>query len=314
MTASHYPLRRLLLISTFLLLSEISGHADEIASTPIISADEHLIILQQNNESLTARIRQLESISYIPADQLQLKKVRRLKEIAANVKVQRQSMSDFEGFVKWMSANLAGYNRYIQAGSYAAVVGRMLPIPYAGQASVFTKFVAQFTLALNAASVSINNYLNSSQKFIKMTDPIDPAKTSDGKVVAEAASFADRQLLKDMSDARTKLSTVSDLASGALSFLESLNHYVSGTDEYWNKARGLFRKDIDPREKSFISESTSGLKSQADRFNARLKNFEELAQKEFTSVKALAVYDELAAEMIAQRSESALLQEGGIQK
>lgn len=287
----------LLLIAALLILPATFAHADETAAPPATTAAEQLCALRIENEALAARIKQLESISCIPAAQLQLKKNRRLKDVAANVKLQRQAMSDFEGFVKWMSANLAGYNRYIQAGSYAALLGRVLPIPYAGQASIFTKFVAQFTVALNAASVSINNYLNTSQKFIRMTDPIDPAKPADSKAVGEAVAFADRQLLRDMSDTRAKLAAVSDLSSGALSFLESLNHYVSGTDEYWNRARGLFKKDIDPKEKSFLSESTCGLKIQADRFNARLKNFEELAQKESAGVKALTVYDELAAEL-----------------
>ena len=260
-------------------------------------AEEQTLKMVTDNELLTQKIRQLESIKAIPIERLRQKKVQRLKTIAADVKVQRQSTSDFEGFVKWMSANLAGYNRYIQAGSYAAVVARMLPIPYAGQASVFTKFVAQFTVALNAASVSITNYLNSSQKFIAMSDAIDPGKPLDEKAITEAALFAEQKLLKDMNDAQLKLVAVSDLSSGALSFLESLNHYVSGTDEYWNKAKGVFRKDVDPKEKSFISESTNSLKIQADRFNGKLKTFDELGKKETASVKTLAVFDELTAEI-----------------
>jgi hypothetical protein len=129
-----------------------------------------------------------------------------------------------------------------------------------------------------------------------MTDAIDPAKPLDEKAVSDAAHFADQKLLKDMNDAQLKLATVSDLSSGALSFLESLNHYISGTDEYWNKAKGIFKKDIDPKEKSFISESTNSLKAQADRFNSKLKVFEELGKKETASVKTLAVFDELTAE------------------
>jgi len=99
-----------------------------------------------------------------------------------------------------------------------------------------------------------------------------------------------------MNDAQLKLATVSDLSSGALSFLESLNHYASGSDEYWNKVKGVFKKDIDPKEKGYISESTNTLKTQAGRFNGKLKAFEELGKKETASVKALAVYDELSLE------------------
>jgi len=284
-----------LLMALLYLLASVTAQAAETTCRPL-SPEEQVVVLQQEKEQLNLKIRKLEESAVIPVEHLQQKKVQRLKEIAANVKQQRQATSDFEGFVKWMSTNLAGYNRYIQAGSYAAVIGRMLPIPYAGQASIFTKFVAQFTVALNAASVSISNYLNSSQKFLVMTDSISAAKTPDEKVLAEAVLFADRHLLKDMNDAQTKLAAVSDLSSGALSFLESLNHYVSGTDEYWNKAKGLFKKDIDPKEKSFISESTTGLRNQADRFNSKLKNFEELGRKETAGVKTLAVFDELIQE------------------
>ena len=297
MPVVHHTLRLLLLTSSAIFLATLPGNAAENACGPMTPAEEQTLKLYTDHDLLIQKIKQLESIKAIPVERLRQKKALRLKEIAADVKIQRQSTSDFEGFVKWMSANLAGYNRYIQAGSYAAVVARMLPIPYAGQASVFTKFVAQFTVALNAASVSITNYLNSSQKFITMAETIDPGKPLDEKAISEAAYFADQKLLKDMNDAQLKLATVSDLSSGALSFLESLNHYVSGTDEYWNKAKGVFRKDIDPKEKSFVSESTNSLKIQADRFNGKLKVFDELGKKETASVKSLAVFDELTAEL-----------------
>lgn len=287
--------RMTVVMATALLTSSVS-YAAEDACGPITPSEEQMLKLQIDNAALLLKIKQIEGVRSISLQQLRQKKAQRLKEIAVDLKLQRQSTSDFEGFVKWMSANLAGYNRYIQAGSYAAVIARMLPIPYAGQASIFTKFVTQFTAALNAASVSISNYLISSQKFIAMADAIDPAKGEDDKAVTDAAIYADQKMLKEMNDAQVKLATLSDLSAGALSFLESLNHYISGTDEYWNKAKGLFKKDIDPKEKSFISESTNSLKTQAGRFNAKLKAFEELGKKETASVKALAVYDELAAE------------------
>jgi hypothetical protein len=291
----HTPFQ-LMLITAIIFGVTVPAFTAENCCGPLIQTEEQILKLQKDNDLLIQKIKQFESVKAIPFEQLRRKKALRLKEIAVEVKSQRQSTSDFEGFVKWMSANLAGYNRYIQAGSYAAVVARMLPIPYAGQASIFTKFVAQFTVALNAASVSITNYLNTSQKFIAMTESIDPQNASDEKAVSEAAQFADHKLLKDMNDAQLKLATVSDLSSGALSFLESLNHYISGTDEYWNKMKGVFKKDIDPKEKSYISESTNNLKTQAGRFNGRLKVFEELGNKETSGVKALAVYDELSLE------------------
>jgi hypothetical protein len=285
--------------ATVILFLQAVAYAGETACGPATPAEEQVFNLQLENETLKLKIRQLDTIKSLTTERLRQRKAQRLKEIAADVRTQRLSTSDFEGFVKWMSANLAGYNRYIQAGSYAAVIGRMLPIPYAGQASIFAKFVAQFTVALNAASVAITNYLNSSQRFLTMADTIDPVKPPDDRALAEAAQFADQKLLKDMNDAHAKLVAVSDLSAGALSFLETLNHYACSTDEYWNRVKGLVKKEADSKEKSFISESTSNLKAQAERFNGKLRTFEEITRKETAAVKALAVYDELAAELAA---------------
>ena len=298
---------------SFALLLALSVTVSAVFTTPAIASEdtcgaitpveEQILKLQIENDNLIMKIKQIESMKTIPFERLRQKKAQRLKEIAADVKLQRQSTNDFEGFVKWMSSNLAGYNRYIQAGSYAAVIAKMLPIPYAGQASIFTKFIAQFTIALNAASVSITNYQNSSQRFIVMAESIDMSKPLDEKIVAETAQFADLHLAKDMNNVQTKLAMLSDLSAGALSFMESLNHYVSSTDEYWNKMKGVFKKDIDLKEKSFISESTNSLKIQADRFNGRLRIFEELGKKETASVKALTVYDELETEAVSPQQQ-----------
>ena len=267
---------------------------------PMLPVVEQSLQIQQQQSQLIARIKELETRRCVSEERLLQKKVHQLKEIGTDVKLQRQSMEDFQRFVSWMNLNLAGYTKYIKAGSYAALVGRMLPIPYAGQASIFTKFAAQFTIALNNASVSINSYLVSSDKFIAMVDAIDSSKSIDQNGVKDASTFADTTLLKDMNDTQIRLATVSDLSSGALSFLESLNHYISGTDEYWNKAKGLFRKDVDPKEKSFISESTNTLKNKATLFNGKLNNFEELTSRQSARVKSLAVYDELLSEVAAQ--------------
>lgn len=272
----------------------------ENACGPLTPAEQQTQGLQEELSRARNRVTELETRRCISEERLIQKKVKQLKEIAADIKQQRQSMEYFQGFVSWMNLNLAGYTKYIKAGSYAAVVARMLPIPYAGQASIFTKFAAQFTVALNNSSVAINSYLTSSQKFITMVDTIDPAKPIEQKSVSEASAYAETVVLKDMSDAQTKLATVSNLSSGALSFLESLNHYMSGTDEYWNKAKGLFRKDVDPKEKSFISENTYALKNKAAAFNGKLSGFEELAKTQNVRVKSLAVYDELLAELAAR--------------
>jgi len=272
-------------------------HAAEQIPGPAAADLGQAMGLQFENEYIKIKTMQLDAVKAIAYEFLRQKKLQKLKDTAALVKAQRQATQDFEGFFTWMSTNLAGYNRYIKASSYVANAAKMLPVPYAGQASNFTKFVGQFTVALNKASQSTTQYLNSSQKFITMVEAINPAMPLSDKALAEAHLFADQKLLKDMNNAQKDLSAISNLSSGALSFLTGLSQFANETTNYWNRIKGLVKKDIDPKEKSYLSESIYNLKSQAERFNGRFIIFEELAQKETAGVKSLVVYDELAAEI-----------------
>jgi hypothetical protein len=214
-------------------------------------------------------------------------------------------MADFEGFVKWMTANLSGYAKYVAAGSVAAGFAKILPIPYAGQASVLTKFVSQGVLSLNAASVAINRYMGTSQQLIARVEALDPAKPVSPAKISELARFADGELLRDMNDAQQKLTTTAEISTSALSFLESLNSYLGSTDEYWNKTKSfLTRKETDKKEKSYLSESIQNLKNGAGNFNARLKSFDESVRKDGPLIKSVVAYDELVREMAARGAEA----------
>jgi len=261
--------------------------------------DLALTALQSENALLSRKVADLEAVPGINADALAAKSRQRLREIAADVKSQRQSMADFESFVTWMSTNLSGYSRYIQAGSIAAGFARALPIPYAGQASVLTKFISQGVLSLNAASVSVSRYLATSRDFTARVDALDhAAPAAKEKEIANLTRLADQQLRRDMNDARTKLKTASELSSSTLSFLESLNHYLGSTDEYWNKTKSLItRKDTDQKEKGYLSQSIQNLKNRAGGFNSRLRNFETSTEKDESLIASLKVYDELIREM-----------------
>jgi hypothetical protein len=208
-------------------------------------------------------------------------------------------MADFEGFVKWMSSNLSSYSRYVEAGSVAAGFARILPIPYAGQAGMFTKFVSHFALSLNAASVAMTKYLGSSNQFVAKVDALGPNPTG-GKArdIAELSRFADEQLLKDMTDVQVKLTTTSDLSSSALSFLESLHQYLGSSDEYWNKTKSLLsRKESDKSEKGYLTSNIEGLKNRAGNFNTKLKHFDETVKRSAPQIKTLAAYDELMRDL-----------------
>ncbi|MDQ5986136.1 MAG: hypothetical protein CSYNP_01855 [Syntrophus sp. SKADARSKE-3] len=289
-----------IIIVTLLVLNHILPgiiHAEDRKSIPVASDIGQALGLQFEDEYIKLKAIQLDAVKAVGYEFLRQKKLQKLREAADAVKAQRQTTQDFEGFFKWMSTNLAGYNRYIKASSYVASAAKVFPVPYAGQASNFTKFAAQFTVALNDASLSITQYVNTAQQFITMVEAINPAMPLSDKALAEAHLFADQKLLKDMSSAQKNLSAVSALSSGALSFLTGLSQFANETNDYWNRAKGLVKKDVDPKEKNYLSESVQSLKSQAEHFNGRFTAFEELAQKETACVKSLVVYDELMAEI-----------------
>ncbi len=286
-----------------------SSIAEEIpqAETLLKQKDEALSALQRDNAILQEKLRALEVSPRIGREELDLKRYRRLVEIAGDVKTQRQSMADFESYVKWMTANLNGYSKYIEAGSVVAGFARVLPIPYAGQASVLTKFVSQGILSLNAASVSIARYLETSRQFISRVESLNqaaPVGRSDE--ISDVARFADGPLLKDMNEVRARLTATSEVSSSTLSFLESLNHYISSTDEYWNKTKSFItRSEAAKKEKSYLSQCTQNLKNGAGKINARMKHFEDSAKKDEPLVKSLGTYDELIHEMTAKTAKAA---------
>lgn len=292
----------LLILAAF---STPPARGDEGNSRALIKQEEALQTLSRENAELREKLKTLENTPAIRCDTLADRNLRRLREISRDTKAQRQAMVDFEGFVKWMTANLSGYAKYVEAGSVAAGFARILPIPYAGQASLLTKFVSQGVLSLNTSSIAIARYLATSQQFVNRIEALDPAKPANPAEVSELAHFADGPLLKDMADVQQKLSATSELSASALSFLESLNAYIGSTDEYWNRTKSfLARKEADKTEKSFLSESIRNLRNGAGNFNARLRTFDETARKDAPLIKSVVAYDDLVREMEGKPAEA----------
>lgn len=224
---------------------------------------------------------------------LQQRKLAKFHQAMDDIKAQRALIGDFERYAAWMNANLASYSRYIQAGSAAATIAKFLPIPYAGQAAFFSKFVAQFTLSLGNTSKSLNHYLQTSQQLLDQASALDP-HSPDPKALADVHAFADGPFLKSMLEAQLQLNTIAEFSAGTQSFLVGLNNYLSTGDEYLYKVKGVFKKDPQ-QEKSFLTESTANLKTKSEQFNTRLKSFESQGGRITTIIKSLTVYDELTA-------------------
>lgn len=274
--------------------------------------EESLVSMEQEVARLKEKIAALEATPAINREMLVLKNYQRLRDIAGDVKAQRQSMADFEAYVKWMTTNLSGYSKYIEAGSFAAGFAKVLPIPYAGQASVLTKFISQGVLSLNSTSVAISRYLATSRQFVAQVEALGQSGSAGTSPdIQRIAAFADQQLLRDMNEVRSRLAATAELSSSTLSFLESLNHYVGSTDEYWNKTKSfLTRSEVDKHEKSFLSQSIQGLRNRAGNFNSRLKLFEGSARKDEPLIKSLGTYEELLREMTVATAKNSTQKSG----
>lgn len=237
----------------------------------------------------------------ITLEELDKKRLSRLKELSAAVAGQRTAMLEFEGYVKWMGSALAGYSKYVEAGSFAAGFARYLPVPYAGQAGQLSKFIAHFALSLSETSAAVNQFLASSSHLTSSVDAIgaDP-KGKEGEMAA-LVFFADQKLTRDILDLQTKLETTSGLSSSALSFLLGLQQYLGSTDEYWAKTKSLMgKKEPDKAEKGALAGSIDGLRKRAEEFNKRLKGYDENVAKIMPLVNSLVTYDELRQEIAAK--------------
>lgn len=258
-------------------------------------AQQTIAALTKENALLQEKLKALESCS-ITSTELAARNTKQLKEIATDIRTQRQELAGFEGHVKWMSSHVAGYNKYLAAGSVAARFAKVLPIPYAGQASMFTKFVSDAAVSLGAASVSINKYLATSQQFLTRVDALDAAKGTNPQDVSALVRFADQDMLKGMLEVQERLTTTSHLTTSTLSFLESLNNYVGSTDEMWAKTKSMLSSD-DKKEKSFLSESTTALRNKAQAFNGKFILFDGAVKKTTPQIKSLVAYDDLIREI-----------------
>ncbi|UFS70061.1 hypothetical protein LPW11_19540 [Geomonas sp. RF6] len=286
------------IFTAFVITASLTSSFAYAETTPADApATETIATLTKENQELQEKLKVLQQCS-ITSSALAVKTCARLKEIAADVRQQRQGMADFEGYVKWMSNNIAGYNKYLAAGSAAAGFAKVLPIPYAGQASGFAKFVSNAAISLSNASVSINNYLGTSQRFISGVDALDPAKGVSPAKVSELVRLADGELLKSMLEVQQRLAATSELSSSSLAFLESINHYIGSTDEYWAKTKSLVKSgETDKKEKGFLADSITALRNRAQGFNGRFKVFADTVQKDTPLVKSLMAYEELMRDL-----------------
>jgi len=276
------------------------------ADTPLaLPPAEQQLLLKE--EPATAEKPLFDTLNALPArkvitlEELNLKRFNRLQEVARSVASQRESMVEFDGYVKWMGGTLAGYSRYVEAGSFAANFARLLPIPYAGQAGQLSKFVSHFALSLSGTSLAVKQYLASSQQFITRVQGIGSSYSGKESDMAALTFLADQQLAKDMLDLQSRLATTSELSASALSFLISMQQYLGSTDEYWQKTKSFVsKKDADRSDKGALAGSIDGLRQRAEDFNKRLKVYDDNVGRTLPQIATLVAYDELRQDIEAK--------------
>jgi len=276
------------------------------ADTPLtLPPAEQQILLKE--EPVKTELPLFDTLNSLPArkvitlEELNQKRFSRLQEVARSVGSQRESMVEFDGYVKWMGGTLAGYSRYVEAGSFAANFARLLPIPYAGQAGQLSKFVSHFALSLSGTSLAVKQYLASSQQFIARVQSIGSSYSGKETDMAALTFLADQQLAKDMLDLQNRLATTSELSASALSFLISMQQYLGNTDEYWQKTKAFVsKKESDKGEKGALAGSIDGLRQRAEEFNKRLKVYDENVGKTVPQIATLVAYDELRQDIEAK--------------
>jgi hypothetical protein len=234
-------------------------------------------------------------------EELNRKRLQRLQTVARELQGEQGAMTDFDGYLKWMGGSLAGYAKYVEAGSFAAGFAKYLPVPYAGQAGQLTKFISHFALSLSATSAAVSNYMNSSRYFINGVEAIGDKADGKESELAMLTFYADQQLSRDMLDLQGRLASISELSGSALGFLLGLQQYLGSTDDYWQKTKSLVaRKEADKVEKGALAGSIDGLRSRAEQFNSTLKHYDATVSSTMPRIASLVAYDELRQDMEAK--------------
>lgn len=288
----------LLVLESFAAVSRASD-----MPLPEMLRTEQQTIIEQNKESsdlelLKAHIAALEQAPRLSSQDLASRSRKAHLLIAAQVRLQRSTMADFSSFVSWLSGNLEGYHKYLQASTVAANIVKILPIPYAGQASLFTKFVTQAVVSLNTASSSINRYLITSQNYLSRHDAIEKSGHPSPEEIASLSLLAQDQLLRDTSELQRQLASTGEIATSVLSFLEVVNSYLKNADQYWAKTKSFVsRNDQVAKENGYLAGSIAGLHDRAALFAGKMKTFKDLGVNNEKAVHTARVYDDLAKEL-----------------
>lgn len=230
-------------------------------------------------ETLRKRLLLMEQAPRLTSDEIHGRVWSELKEMARRVRGQREGVKESARYVSWLSENLDGYQKYLQASTVAANLIKVLPIPYAGQASLFTRFTAQGVATLNRTGKTIRTYLDASAQFI---DAYDGATASQDHSVEREQNLerSAERLVTAEQELNQSLQGVLDISTATLSFLEGVKGYLGSADQYWARTKSLVKRDGGAApEKGYLSTSIEHLREQGERFTRGMAGVSDVVTK-----------------------------------
>ena len=236
-----------------------------------------------------------ETASCLPRSVIETQRYELVAQMNQQLIQQRAQVAEMERYASWMRTTIVSYNKYIQAGSTAAAVSRFLPIPYAGQAALFSKLLAQFSANLTSTSLALNRYGTTAQELQSKISklPTNHSESRDLQLLS-VYNYTDQSFLPAMDQTQQELNRIAELSTSTLAFLQSLHHYLSSGDEYMQKVKGaVFKKDSQRNEMSMLTENVKHLTDQTAIFSKRLETFRQQGDQIHQSARTERVYQKL---------------------
>lgn len=247
----------------------------------------------QCEEQLLAAQKRLTKPS-IAQEQLEQKTAQFAAQISANLKEQKSGFAEFENFLRWMSGSLTGYEKALHTSAQIAAVTKFLPIPYAGQASGFAKFAANFTLQLSNAGGALQKMQDAAQKYQKLLGEYEANPTSAN--LSNCIKFADETLVPTIHDTAEKLEKIGQMSASMLGFLGAIDGYLQNADEMLGRAKSLLGGDV-TADRAQMQQKSGLLRSKLDIFDKRCKALQELAKKESQLAKNAQFLIQLSSQL-----------------
>lgn len=212
---------------------------------------------------------------------------------AAALRDDGRTVDDFGGFITAMKASVADYADMIKASAYLSNVVRVLPIPYAGEASTATKLASNTLLHLGNAAAALDRYKKSSAAFLYDFDRLDRA-TATPEQIARLAAFADDTVMNDARDLQTAMGRIASATAGMATAAQTVSRAMETTGDYLDQAKNLVGMQPSPKEKARAAADRDSFKARLIQLNQKIAALENSADAHRRTIAKARAIAELA--------------------